>query len=180
MRINLRFTFLICLLGFPPIAAHADGIDLVPYFTRVFYYDGSTLVVCALMLLFMGINYVLNFIFIGFPAMRFGDINFQRMARDLIFLTLGGQIADRVGAFLATFGTSVATALLRLNGEGAWVGPLVILNFVFAGLAIAILTLVFCRQRWHLPWKPSFIVMGLAAVFTNPSYLVFLNWFWRH
>jgi hypothetical protein len=179
MRINLRLTFLICLLGFLPIAAHADGIDLAPYFTRVFY-NGSALVVFALILLFMSINYILNFVFIGFPAMRFGDINFRQMARDLIFLTLGGQIADRIGALLAAFGAPFLGLLLRLEGEDSWVWPLVILNFIFAGLAIAILTLFFCRRRWCLSRKPTFIVMGLAAIFTNPAYLVFLNYFWWH
>src|SRR5437773_2037076 len=111
VRVHLRLIFFVCLLSLFPVVALADGIDLVPYFTRVGFHN-SVLVVCLLIVLFMVVNYLLNFIFIGFPAMRLGNADVRIVTRDLIFLTLAGQIADRLGALLAAFSSGPLSALL--------------------------------------------------------------------
>ena len=178
MRVHLRLIVSVCLLSLLPALASADGIDLVPYFTRVGFHNSvpSVPVVCILILLFMTFNYLLNFIFIGFPAMRLGNVNTRIVTRDLIFLTIAGQIADRLGAILAAFSAGPLTYLLNLKGEDVWVIPLLILNFFFSGVAIAVLAFFFCRRKWKLPLKISLIIVTFAAIFTNPAYVIFLNW----
>ena len=175
MHISRSVPVAIAALVLFPSVVRADGIDLVPYFSRVNYH-GSVEGVIFLVALLMAVNYGLNFVFIGFPAMRLGRIPPRAMASDLVLLTVAGQLADRLGAFLATFAAEPVADLLHLHGEGAWAGPLIFLNFVLSGLAIAVLTLFFCWRRWHLAWRWTLLVMLLAAVFTNPAYALFSGW----
>jgi hypothetical protein len=124
----------------------------------------------------MGINYVLNFIFIGFPAMKLGGIAISRMLWDMVYITLLGQIADRIGAVLAGFGAGITAELLHLQGEASGVLSLVILNFLCSGASIAILAFYFSRRRWLLPTGKAIWVTLSAALFTNPVYLIFAGW----
>lgn len=174
MRILRTALASVGILALCPVASHADGIDLVPYLTRVGYHK-SLLITVVLVILFMFLNYVWNFLVIGLPAKHFGGVTRQSILRDLVVLTLGGQFADRVGAYFAGMASDPIANLLNLQGEAAWVGPLLILNFLFSGFAIALLVFFFCRWRWHLSVKATLIVMVLAAVFTNPAYALVLG-----
>lgn len=40
----------------------------------------------------MAVNYILNFIFIGYAAMRLGNIAFHKMALDLVFLLFAASL----------------------------------------------------------------------------------------
>jgi hypothetical protein len=166
-----------CIVGLAlfPASVRADGIDLVSYFSRVGYHSSVPAVV-VLVIVFMAINYGLNFIFIGLPAMCFGKISRPVMARDLVLLTIAGQMADRLGALVAAFTAEPIAEALHLQGEAAWAGPLVFLNLGLSAVAIAFVVLFFCRRRWHLAFKWTALVMLLAVVFTNPVYGFFLGW----
>jgi hypothetical protein len=157
-------------------SARADGIDLVPYFTRVGGYGHSFYYVAAMVLLFMVINYALNFLVIGLPVIRLGCIAAPTVATGLIAFTLLGQMADRIGAVLAGLLTGPITAFFRLPGEGAWVAPLLILNFLCSGLAIVALALYFLRRRWRIRPRLSWIIALVAGLVTNPAWVIGL-WF---
>ena len=157
-----------------PVVCYADGIDVVRYFTRVGRHD-SVFVIAGLIVLLMVVNFLLNFLFIGLPAMGFGKIAFKAMAQHMIAVTLLGQIADRVGAYLATLGAEPVADWFGIKGEGSWYMPLVVLNYLFSGLAIAVLTLCFCRLKWKLAGLKSLVVVASATVFTNPAYLMILG-----
>ena len=156
--------------------AHADGIDLVPYFTRVGGYGHSVFYISAMMLLFMIINYALNFLVIGLPAIRLGSPAAATVATGLVAFTLLGQLADRVGALLAALLTVPVTALFRLKGEQAWAAPLLILNFLCSGVAIGALALYFLRRRWRINARLSWIIAVTASLLTNPAWTIGL-WF---
>jgi hypothetical protein len=159
-------------------SAHADGVDLVPYFTRVAGGGHSCYYIAAMMLAFMAVNYALNFAVIGLPAVRFGSVPIVTVATGLIALTLFGQLADRVGALLATFFAQPVTFIFRLQGEAAWAVPLLILNFLFSGLAVAALAFYFLHRRWRVQGRLPWMVAIAAGLITNPAWVIGL-WFIR-
>jgi hypothetical protein len=159
-------------------SAHADGVDLVPYFTRVAGGGHSYYYIVAMMLVFMAVKYALNFAVIGLPAVRLGSVPTATVATGLIALTLFGQLADRVGAIMAGFCTGPVTFIFRLQGEGAWVAPLLVLNFLFSGLAVAALAFYFLRRRWHVQGRLPWMVAIAAGLITNPAWVLGL-WFIR-
>jgi hypothetical protein len=166
--------FLAILAGLWPAAAQADGIDLVPYFSRA-PTNSIALALLAVALIMLA-NYGLNFLVIGLPACRFGKLEKKRVARSLVWLTLLGQVADRVGAVLAGFFAGVVASALRLEGEGSWLIPLLALNFAFSGLAIAALVFVFGRFVWSLSLGHSAALSVAAGILTNPAWAMGL-WF---
>jgi hypothetical protein len=165
---------LVILAGLWPAAAQADGIDLVTYFSRA-PTESIALALPAVALLMLA-NYGLNFLVLGLPACRFGGLEKKRVAYSLIWLTLLGQAADRLGAVLAGFLAGVVASALRLEGEGSWFIPLLALNFAFSGLAIAALVFVFGRLVWSLSLGQSAGLSVAAGVLTNPAWAMGL-WF---
>ena len=160
-----------------PLAVHAGASD-VPFVSRFSDRD-SLFVIVALDLLFIAVNYLFNFFFIGYPAMVLGKIAFDAMAWDILLITLGVQCADRAGAVI--IGMLVGPALANsMNGYwGDWItaGYYFSLNFMFSGLAIGALILFFGTRRWGLSMKARWGLALLAVIFTNPAYaMLFETW----
>ena len=82
-----------------------------------------------------------------------------------------------IGALLAGFLTGSVTAIFKLQGEGAWVAPLLILNLLFSGLAVVGLAFYFLR-RWRIRGRISWIIAAAACLITNPAWALGL-WFIR-
>ena len=157
-----------------PCLALADGIDLVAYFSRTPYENVA--VAIPVVVLLMLVNYGLNFLVIGLPARRLGSLPFQQVTRSLIWLTLLGQVADRIGAIVAGFLAGPVAGILGVKGEGAWVVPLVTLNFVFSGMSVGVLAFVFTRRFWGLRLKYCLWISTAAGIMTNPAWAMGL-WF---
>src|SRR5262249_4562811 len=145
-----RAIIALSIVGLIAPPAYADGVDLVSYFTRVARGTHSAYYIAATIVALMAANYVLNFVVIGLPAVRFGSVPVAPAASGLIALTLLGQVADRVGALFAALlalpVTAIFSAIFGLSGEGAWFVPLLLLNFLLSGFAIAALALYFLRR----------------------------------
>jgi len=157
-----------------PSAALADGIDLVAYFSRT-PCENVALAIPAVALL-MFVNYGLNYLVIGLPARRLGSLPVRQVSRSLIWLTLLGQVADRLGAIPAGLLASLVADVLGLKGEGAWVAPLIGLNFVFSAISVALLAFVFTRRVWGLSLRHSIWISTGAGIVTNPAWAMGL-WF---
>jgi hypothetical protein len=160
------------LVGHP---SHADGIDLVRYFARVGG-EHSLAITPLLVVLLLLANYALNMLVIGLPAVKSGPAGMQSIAVDLVVLTLLGQVADRVGALAAGLGEGPLTNILGLQGEGAWLWPLLALNFVFSGIAVGALALYFLRRRWQVRRRSAWWIAGIAAILTNPAWVIGTWW----
>jgi hypothetical protein len=159
--------------------AMADGIDLVPYFTRTGGGQKSILGIVGMVVLLMIANYVLNLIVIGFPAIKTGQVKSRIVVIGLVWLTLLGQVADRLGALLAglfAVPLGLILGLLGLGGEGSWLWPLLGLNFFFSGIAVGSLSFYFLRKRWHIGKGASWVIASVAAIVTNPAWAMYL-WF---
>jgi hypothetical protein len=159
---------LIAIGVFCPTLVFADGIDLVAYFSRT-PCENIALAI-PLVFLLMGVNYALNFVVIGLPAHRFGSLPLNRISRSLIWLTLFGQVADRIGAVLSGLLVDPVTNFLGLTGEGAWVAPLLGMTFIFSALSVGLLAFVFARYRWTLSRKHSLGISVAAGILTNPAW----------
>jgi len=157
--------------------ARADGVDIVPYLTRVGG-GGSVFRVVASVILLMLVNYALNFLVVGWPALRYGTAGRGLVARGLVWFTILGQVADRLGAILAGLAAGLVSELPAFRGEGGWVIPLLAFNFIFSGLAVAVLSLWFLRRRWGVPRLPRFAVAAIAGVITNPAWMLLYLFFW--
>ena len=151
-----------------PHAVIADGIDLVAYFSRTPY--ENVLIAIPVVLLIMLANYGLNFLVIGLPAKRLGSIALRRISLSLIWLTILGQVADRIGALLAGVLADPVVDLLGLSGEGAWAIPLLGLSFIFSALSIALLAFSFAKYKWNLSMKHSLCISAAAGILTNPAW----------
>jgi hypothetical protein len=117
--------FLATVLAAP--RAFADGIDLVPYLARIGH-GHSTAGVIGLVILWMLVNYALNFVVIGLPAVKIGPAAIRTVASGMVLLTLLGQVADRLGAMLAV----MAMVPLDLEFGGLVFSWLLLgLNFLF-------------------------------------------------
>ncbi len=146
----------------------ADGIDVVAYFSRTPY--GNLFFALPVVAVLMLVNYGLNFLVIGLPARRLGSLPVGQILRSLVWLTLLGQIADRIGAIFAELLTGIILFLLQIQREGAWVVPLLTLNFVFSAISVAILAFVFTRRMWGLSLRHSVWISTGAAILTNPAW----------
>jgi hypothetical protein len=164
-------------VAFAPAPVMADGLDVVAYLTRVppvGSKPGTIGIVAAMMV----VNYALNFLVIGLPAIRVAFVRLHLVCTGLVVLTLLGQLADRVGALAAVLLAQPVADLLGLTGEGAWAWPLLGLNFLFSGVAVGVLAFYFLRRRWKVAGRASWVVAGAAAVFTNPAWAIGLGlWF---
>jgi len=53
-------------------------------------------------------------------------------------------------------------------------------SFLFSGCAVGLLALGFLRWWWRVPRKAAWWVSGLAAVVTNPAWVMLLKPSWLH
>ena len=184
---NLSVAILIVL----SVSAYGDGINL-DYFVRFPVGEHSLTYVWSMIIVLMAANYALNFLVIGWPAIRIGSISVRKVSLGLIILTLLGQIADRIGAFLALIALSpflrqfkrfgdqlhLPTKDVRL-GQWLWEHPWfwghlwLMFNLIFSGLAVALLTWLFLR-RWSVPQSLRWKITVAAAIFTNPAWALAL------
>jgi len=149
--------------------ARADGIDLVPYLTRV-NGEHSIAALVGLITTMMMVNYLLNLLVIGWPSIRLAGVPFGRAAKGLVGFTFLAQVADRIGALCAGFLAGPLAAFFMPEGEGAWVIPLLVLNFLLSGLAVAALTLYLVGRRWRVTGGTKWGIVLSAAVLTNPAW----------
>ena len=163
----------IATLAYQPV--YADGIDMVSYLTRVGWAQSLPSLIGYVALLMLA-NYILNFLVIGLPALRAGPPRLRSVAVGLIGLTVLGQLADRLGALVAAFGADPLASALGFSGEGAWLWPLLSLNFLFSGIAVGALARYFTRRRWHVAPRTSWAISAAAAIITNPAW-AFGLWF---
>ncbi len=179
-RIKTFWLIFVCL-AVTPLVAHADPADMIDMdwssFVTLVGGGGSVFVIIGLVILLMGINYGLNFVFIGLPAMKLGSIALKPMIKDMFYLTLLGQIADRVGLMLAFLFTTKDFYYL-LHGRTVTVdpdGPIFLWEFVCAAIAIAALVLYFSFLRWRLRLGKALLVTLCAVIFTNPVYWLLIT-----
>ncbi|HXU36778.1 MAG TPA: hypothetical protein VN937_10485 [Blastocatellia bacterium] len=176
-RATYLYRLVICLamLVFLSTNARADGIDLVPFLTRVGGWRVHPVVSVGLVIGLMLVNYLVNLAVIAVPAARVSEIKFRTLARDLIGFTFLAQIADRVAAVAGLF---IGLFIIDRSGvhgeEGLLKGFLVgiALNFVFAGVAIGFLAFRYLGHRWGILKRPAIVIAIAAGVFTNPAWLM--------
>lgn len=179
LRVPWLLAFLAILLIAPP--AFADGIDIVPALTWIGGEHSAT-VTAGLLVFLMLVNYILNFIVIGIPAIEAGPASMRSVSVDLMFLTLLGQVADRLGEVAALLVLLPLSFLLHflpfrlfIDPE-AWGWQLVVLYFLFSGCAVCVLALLFLRRRWHVPKQTARLIAAAAAILTNPLWLILIGW----
>jgi|GEM_PF-3028442 len=170
-----RFVICVAMLVFFSTNARADGIDVVPFLTRVGGWHVHPAISVGLMIGLMLVNYLVNVAVIGIPSAKASQTKLRVFARDLIGFTLLAQIADRLAAIAGLLVGLFIIDLIAIRGEqgllkGALLG--LALNFVFAGLAIGFLALWYARRRWGISKRPSRVIAIAAGVITNPSWLL--------
>lgn len=178
-RVAYRLVSCLGMLLFFDTNARADGIDILPFLTRVGGWRFHPVISVALVVGLMLVNYLLNVMVIGLPSARASQTRPKKFARDLIGFTLLAQIADRVGAFAALMLGFFIIGVLGIKGEsGIAKGALlaIVLNFVFSGLAIGFLALWYLRRRWGIPERPARVIAIAAGVITNPVWLAVYLW----
>jgi hypothetical protein len=176
-RVGYLWRLVACLgllLGLSTVA-RADGIDIVPFLTRVGGWRDHPLTSVALVVGLMLVNYLVNVAVIGIPSAKTSQTKLRVFARDLIGFTLLAQIADRLAAIAGLLVGLFIIDLIGISGEqgllkGALLG--LALNFVFAGLAIGFLALWYVRRRWGISKRPARIIAIAAGVITNPAWLM--------
>ncbi len=151
--------------------AMADGIDLFPYLMRTGWGGIWDLRTLATIVVIMLANYALNIIVIGIPATRTGQVKGEVVMTSLIWLTLLGQVADRIGAVVALV---IATPLL-LASQTNWGWILLGLNLLTSGVAVGALAFYFVRKKWHVDKRPSWVIAIAAGILTNPAWAL---WLW--
>ena len=159
----------------------ADGIDIVPWLLRMGPTNSLVLDIAIIPLLMVA-NYVLNFLVIGLPAARYGDKAIHSIAKGMIGFTLLAQLADRIGAIAGPLlGGLIFAAVGRDfavgKGEGSWVIPLLLSNFIFSGIAVGYLAFYFLRKRWGVVMGNAWLIAIAAAILTNPAWALSMYWF---
>lgn len=170
---------LVALVLFTPTTSHADGIDVVWLFSRVGGWRVHPVRSAAIVVGMMLINYLLNLVVLGTAAARFLQVRLGDLTKTLAAFTVLAQIADRAGALA---GFLLSFSIVRLTGLGGeqelkadiLVG--VLLNFIFSGLAVALLALWFLIRRWGFERHRAMPIAVRTAVITNPAW-VMIAWF---
>lgn len=170
-----RLVICLAMLVFFSTNARADGIDIVPFLTRVGGWRDHPLTSVALVVGLMLVNYLVNVAVIGIPSAKASQTKLRVFARDLIGFTLLAQIADRLAAIAGLLVGLFIIDLIGISGEqgllkGALLG--LALNFIFAGLAIGFLALWYVRRRWGISKRPARVIAIAAGVITNPAWLL--------
>lgn len=135
----------------------ADGLDVYAWVVRL-PPGSSAAVVLASITGILLLDYALNFLVIGWPASRWSDVGTRKVARDLVVLTLLGQLADRAGAILGL--------ILAMPAQEYWV--FLAANFACTSVLIGWLVARFARKRWGLSGGRVAWLCVPAAVLTNP------------
>ena len=165
--------------------AFADGIDVGAYIFTWIPGEHSIAVIAGLVVLLMGVNYVLNFVVIGIPAINAGTASELTVSVDLIFLTLLGQVADRLGEIAAVLVSLPLVYLISLllsstsleGGLAILALTLLVLYPLCSGLAIYVLAMFFLERRWQVRKPTARLIAGIASVVTNPVWLMALGSF---
>jgi hypothetical protein len=134
----------------------------------------------------MVVNYLLNLAVIGLPAILLGSAESRAVSLDLVFLTLLGQVADKIGAFLAFFLSIPINAALDKFihsdvpglGAPAFMYAILASNLICSAIAVGLLALWFLRKRWSIARPLSCKIALAAAVLTNPAWSLLLPW-WK-
>ncbi len=152
----------------------SGGVD-ISYLTRV---QGSKTVlhIVSGVVFFVVANYLLNLLVVGLPASRLGPTALPSVAIGLVWLTILGQVFDRISAVLAGFGAAPLARAVGASGDGAWWLSLLALNWVLSGLGVVALAFLFLRRRWGVTKRASWVLALTAGVFTNPAW-AFALWF---
>ena len=148
--------------------AYADGIDVIAWLLRFPQASGPGEFLLLLVAL-LAIDYLLNALVIGLAAKSWTRLPTPHIAKDLIVLTLLGQVADRIGAFLAFFVQPLIDPLFEHEGEGSWVLPLLVAQFLCAAITVGVFVWFFARRRWKLARRRAAIMSLAGAVLTNPA-----------
>ena len=178
MKISRFDAIFFLTLIIPSSVALADGIDIVPYMTRVGYHSWA--VSALLILVLFGINFVLNGLFVLVPATAGVGLPWREKSYGLLLLTTLGQLADRVGAFMALF---VAVPIANILGShipyfSGEAGPFLVLivsNFILSGIAIGLLAFWVARRYWKVSSRRAWIASLCGAILTNPAWALHLG-----
>lgn len=162
---------LILAVALLPAVARADAFDIGGFVLR---YRGDNafpviLLKCAGLL---ALNYAANLIVVGLPAVLWQRRGKGTVARDLIWLTLLGQVADRVGAVAALVVVFCCEGVLRSLEEAAIAA--VIATFVASAVAVYLLTFHFAHRRWKIEKRPASYISTATAILCNPAWSLFL------
>lgn len=175
-RSRRRFSIVSALtIVFIATPAFADGIDVGAILTGVdseLPVSAMIRLICLLMLL----NYALNFVVIGIPAVRVGPTSFRRISLDLIWLTLLAQVADRAGSLLALGAGFLAlipiSFIIQTGGLGTLLLVFLLFDLLFSGYFVWVLSLHFLRKRWKASDRAARRISAAAAVLTNPVWVI--------
>jgi hypothetical protein len=160
--------------------ARADGIDIAWFVTRVGGWKVAPGRAALLVLMLAAINYAINAVVIGIPAYRAG-VSGSKICRELVGLTVLGQIADRLGlvasaAAVAVIGVAVEslfhTTVRGVRDLGTFALVTVALNFLTSGVLIGLLVRHYVCRRWSQPRRKGLAIALAAAVLTNPAWAV--------
>jgi hypothetical protein len=165
----VRYLKLLALLAFALAAqpARADSIDIAVLLTGLSFAKHSIGGVWGIVALAMLANYVLNLLVIGIPARKFGGESVMSILVGTIFLTVAGQVADRIGWILTVILTVMFFGM-NYNGPLAY-----LLAFVGCGAPVAAVALFFLRHVWFVPARPAWIITGAAGVLTNSCWVFY-------
>jgi hypothetical protein len=145
----------------------ADGLDIVGWVVRL-PPGSNAFVVLAAIAAILALDYALNYLVIGWAASKWSTVGRRRVMRDLVLLTLFGQVADRVGAILGLILGAVTDPLYPHHSEASYFVPLLVGNFVCTAVLITGLVAWFARAKWSLSWKRVAWLALPAGILTNP------------
>jgi hypothetical protein len=163
--------FPILAVALLPAVARADALDVGGFVLR---YRGDNafpviLLKCAGLLV---LNYAANLVVIGLPAILWQRRAKGTVAKDLIWLTLLGQVADRIGA-VAALVVVLCCGGVPLSLEEAAIAA-VIATFVVSAVAVYLLTFHFAHRRWKIEKRPGSYISTATAILCNPAWSLFL------
>lgn len=159
-----------------PLEARADGLDAAWYLSRVPGWHHAPLTAVVLLAVLMVLNYGLNYVVLGLPAIRMGGRG-ETVVKDLIGFTLFGQVADRLGAIVGPLLGSLAGLAFGMDGRkslGLSFSVGFVLNFVLSGVVIALLARWYMQRRWSLAGRKVNVQAVITGVLTNPLWAVAL------
>jgi hypothetical protein len=156
-----------------PSTAHADGIDIAWFLTRVGGWRQSPFRAVLLIGAIAAANYLLNMLVVVLPAVLSGA-PVKRAALDVIGFTFIAQVADRAG--MVAYSLTVYTLDVFMHVVSKDLGEAVIFvlaaNFFTSGILLWFLARHYCLKRWNLPRRRSVAISWAAAILTNPSWAI--------
>lgn len=162
-------------------SARADGLNS-SYFVRFDSVDHSWVYFAVVLTAIMVVNYILNFIVIGVPAILRASVHARTVALGLLVLTILGQLADRIGSIVGLFVAVPIAAIVsrfvpsaRHGLDGVFGYSIIAGNLICSGIAVGGLALWFLRKRWSVSKSLSWKIAVAAAVLTNPAWILFFR-----